>query len=75
MYLEPVFSSEDIIKQMPVEGAKFREVNTSWHNLMLKINEDPSAKTVMEISDLGQILKVANEKLERVQKGLNDYLE
>ena len=75
MYLEPVFSSEDIISQMPVEGSKFKEVNTSWHNLMNRVNDDPSAKTVMEIEELGQILKLANEKLERVQKGLNDYLE
>ena len=75
MYLEPVFSSEDIISQMPVEGSKFKEVNTSWHNLMNRVNDDPAASTVMQIEELGQILKSANEKLERVQKGLNDYLE
>jgi len=60
---------------MPVEGSKFKEVNIAWHNLMNKVNDDPAAKTVMQIEELGQILKSANEKLERVQKGLNDYLE
>jgi len=75
MYLEPVFSSEDIISQMPVEGSKFKEVNISWHNLMNKINADPRALSVIAMEELGSILKVANEKLERVQKGLNDYLE
>ena len=30
MYLQPVFSSEDIINQMPVEGRKFKEVNIAW---------------------------------------------
>jgi dynein heavy chain len=34
MYLEPVFSSEDIMKQMPVEGNKFREVDKDWRMLM-----------------------------------------
>jgi dynein heavy chain len=75
MYLEPVFSSDDIINQMPVEGQKFKEVNTAWHALMVKIDSDPAALTVTKISDLGSILKAANEKLERVQKGLKDYLE
>lgn len=75
LYLEPVFSSEDIISQMPVEGSKFKEVNISWHNLMTRIGSNPSALTVIEYEDLGPILKAANEKLERVQKGLNDYLE
>ena len=60
---------------MPVEGSKFKEVNIAWHNLMNRINENPAALKVVEIEELGTILKAANEKLERVQKGLNDYLE
>ena len=75
MYLEPVFSSEDIINQMPVEGAKFREVNIAWKDLMRRIHRDPEALTVIEMDELGSILGGANEKLERVYKGLNDYLE
>jgi dynein heavy chain len=75
MYLEPVFSSEDIISQMPIEGSKFKEVNYAWHNLMNRVNDKPDALTVIKIEELGTILKSANEKLERVQKGLNEYLE
>jgi len=75
MYLEPVFSSEDIMKQMPLEGTKFREVDKSWKKLMDKVVNNPSAYTVMEIEELGQVLNEAHAKLEEVQKGLNDYLE
>jgi dynein heavy chain, axonemal len=56
MYLEPVFSSDDIISQMPVEGQKFKEVNIAWHNLMVRIDKDPRAFTVIEIEELGTIL-------------------
>ena len=38
LYLEPVFSSDDILKQMPVEGRTFKEVDRSWRNLMARIN-------------------------------------
>ena len=60
---------------MPVEGSKFKEVNKAWHNMMEEVHADPSANTVMRNKEIGGILKIANEKLERVQKGLNDYLE
>jgi dynein heavy chain len=60
---------------MPVEGRNFKEVNVTWHNLMNKINSNPNALDVIKIDGLGETLKTANQKLEKVQKGLNDYLE
>ena len=34
MYLEPIFGSEDIMKQMPVEGAMFKKVDVSWRDIL-----------------------------------------
>ena len=42
---------------------------------MVRVDKDPSAYTVIGITELGDILKKANGKLETVQKGLRDYLE
>ena len=74
-YLEPVFSSEDLMNQMRQHGTIFREVDRVWKRLMKDVTADPSAASVWEIADLGGMLKNADIKLEEVQKGLNQYLE
>ena len=74
-YLEPVFSSEDIKKQMPAESTMFQEVDRAWRNLMKTVVENPASLEVIKIPNLGNTLKTAFKKLEEVQKGLNDYLE
>lgn len=74
MALEPVFSSEDIIQQMPKEGRIFRQVDKMWEKLMGKIASDPNALVVVAIDDLGKTLRSCDEKLGEVQKGLSEYL-
>jgi dynein heavy chain len=75
LYLEPIFASEDIMKQMPREGQLFREVDKAWKRLINKFYDDPKGLTVFREPGLLETLNEAHEKLEIVQKGLNDYLE
>ncbi|UPR05068.1 heavy chain of dynein [Chloropicon primus] len=75
LYLEPIFSSEDIVKQMPEEGSKFQEVDIIWRELMAKTQETPVVVTIAkDAENLEQLIR-CNELLDSVQKGLAAYLE
>ena len=34
LYLEPIFGSDEIMKQIPTEGKAFKKMDTSWHRIM-----------------------------------------
>jgi len=75
LYLEPIFGSDDIIRQMPSEARKFQAVDKLWRDTLEAVIENPN---VIEVSDIEGLLMNfidANKKLDLIQKGLNDYLE
>ena len=75
LYLEPIFNSEDIMKQMPVEGRKFNKVDRIWRNIMAKTVADPHVLQATNQPNMLVNLQEANELLDEIMKGLNDYLE
>ncbi|RXG59116.1 Dynein heavy chain 7, axonemal [Armadillidium vulgare] len=75
LYLEPIFSSEDIMKQMPVEGRKFSRVDSTWRDIMSVAVVDPRALVATDQPNMLERLQENNSLLEDIQKGLNNYLE
>ncbi|KAH6585966.1 hypothetical protein BASA50_000909 [Batrachochytrium salamandrivorans] len=75
LYLEPIFSSEDIMRQMPSEAKRFISVNKTWKDTMLYCSRDRHVQVVCNMPDILQRLKDSNYELELIQKGLNQYLE
>jgi dynein heavy chain len=75
LYLEPIFTSEDIMAQMPTEGKKFRSVDKTWRDIMAATAENPKILAVAKIPGMLNRLNESNVLLEEIQKGLNEYLE
>ena len=75
LHLEPIFSSEDIMRQMPKEGELFRKVDRLWRSNMVTTVKEPEVVKVGQRDGIITDMKRANEMLDTIQKGLNDYLE
>uniref|UniRef100_A0A8C0VUI2 Dynein axonemal heavy chain 1 n=1 Tax=Cyanistes caeruleus TaxID=156563 RepID=A0A8C0VUI2_CYACU len=72
LYLEPIFSSEDIKRQLPVESQRYNTVDKDWRHVMKKANANPEVCALMKLLEK---LQNCNKLLELVQKGLSEYLE
>ncbi|KAK7898572.1 hypothetical protein WMY93_019425 [Mugilogobius chulae] len=74
-YLEPIFSSEDIIAQMPEEGRKFAIVDGYWKDIIREAVKDTHVLVATGQPNMLERLQEANVFLDDIQKGLNTYLE
>jgi dynein heavy chain len=76
-YLQPIFDSPDIMKQLPGEAKRFKSVDKQWKEIIKYTKEDPNTLTTCLRNNkvLFQQIEQMNLDLDRVQKGLKDYLE
>ncbi|XP_069792874.1 dynein axonemal heavy chain 1 isoform X2 [Narcine bancroftii] len=75
IYLEPIFSSDDINRQLPVESKRYHTMERLWISIMKNANEN---RQVIELCSDGRLLenlRECNKQLDLVQKGLSEYLE
>uniref|UniRef100_A0A4W3IMR6 Dynein axonemal heavy chain 1 n=1 Tax=Callorhinchus milii TaxID=7868 RepID=A0A4W3IMR6_CALMI len=75
LYLEPIFSSADINRQLPVESKRYQAMERLWRNIMKSANENRQIIDLCPDGRLLENLRECNKLLELVQKGLSEYLE
>jgi len=75
LYLEPIFASEDIKKQMPKESERFVKVDGMVRSTVSRCQENPKVLAFSRTEGLIDNLKESFDLLELINKGLNAYLE
>jgi dynein heavy chain len=79
LYLQPIFDSADINKQLPIEGKRFNTVDKHWRGVMAQARGGGgNGELCIKFCDNAKLLERFREScklLDMVQKGLADYLE
>jgi len=75
MYLQPIFDSADIQKQLPKEYKRFSTVDKNWRATMDAARRNPSCIDFCNQRKVLERFQESNTFLDLVQKQLSDYLE
>lgn len=75
LYLEPIFGSPEMMRQMPTEGGLFQKMNRTWHRLMAQSIDIKLVLSVSGITGMLSDLTSACSALETIERGLNEFLE
>lgn len=75
MYLEPIFSSEDIQQKMAAEKKKFDDVDTQWRTTMELFVKERNLWDGITSENLKSDFGTSNRLLDEIQKSLSEYLE
>ncbi|XP_028173233.1 dynein heavy chain 1, axonemal-like, partial [Ostrinia furnacalis] len=75
MYLEPIFTSEDISRQLPLEAKKYGTMERIWRRIMGTAAACPKLMLICPDSRLLDSLVEARHLLAVVARGLAEYME
>ena len=74
LYLQPIFTASDISDQLPIVTAQFNSVDKQWRSTMAQTLMNPNVLEGSLQSKLIETFNSCNEKLEKIQRGLAEYL-
>ena len=74
LYLEPIFTTDDIILQMPSEGKMFKDIDASWRSVLELVEQNPSVLVVTGSPNILNMLNNSKSTIEKIKVGLDRYL-
>ena len=75
MYLENIFTAQDIKKQLEKEAAMFDQCDKTLRNLLKRVQTQPNAYRIVKLPNLFESLNKTNDTLDYIEKELKEYLE
>ncbi|CAF0762898.1 unnamed protein product [Adineta steineri] len=76
LYMEGIFTSDDVQRQLSHETTEFQYINRIWQDeILVKIREHPNVLYVATKLNLFEIIQNLLRNLENIQKKMEDYLE
>ncbi|XP_075255484.1 dynein axonemal heavy chain 6-like isoform X3 [Convolutriloba macropyga] len=75
VYLEQIFNTPDIQRQLPNEWRLFSMVDKNFKDIMRRTEDRPNALQAATIPGTIEILQTSNGNLEKIMQCLEDYLE
>lgn len=75
MALEPIFVSDDIKRQLPQESESFARIDQNFRFRMKQVDDTKNCLLIAKIDKIMEDMTESNTTIEKVQKGLKDYLE
>ena len=74
MYLENIFSADDIREQLKDETRLFNQVDKFWKEHMNRVNKEPIVMNYYDGGSLRKKLEDNNKRLDDIKQKLEDYL-
>ena len=73
-YLQPIFASDDIQRQMPKEYSKFENIDKIWFSIMSSTEKNPNVNEACSHQKILENFQQCFDTSELIIKNLNDYL-
>ena len=74
LYLEPIYTTEDIAAHMQNESRLFKDIDKTWKMIMEMVESNPNVLYITESNGVLDMLKKSDDTVREILNGLDKYL-